>query len=53
MRDFTSSDHAQSFVHVHGIIQNLFRLGRHRLRSFHHRILRARAFTVWTAVTAV
>ena len=40
------------FLHVHGIIQNLFRVGRHRLRSVHHRMLRARAFTVWTAVTA-
>ena len=30
MRGFTSSDHAQRFLHVHGIIQNLFRVGRHR-----------------------
>ena len=52
MRGFTSSAHAQCFLHVHGIIQNLFRVGRHRLRSVHHRMLRARAFTVWTAVTA-
>ena len=52
MRGFTSSDHAQWFLHVHGVIQNLFRVGRHRLRSVHHRKLRARAFTVWTAVTA-
>ena len=29
-----------------------FRVGRHRLRSVHHQMLRARAFTVWTAVTA-
>ena len=52
MRGFTSAAHAQRFLHVHGIIQNLFRVGRHRLRSVHHRMLRARAFTVWTAVTA-
>ena len=52
MRGFTSSDHAQCFLHVHGVIQNLFRVARHRLRSVHHRMLRARAFTVWTAVTA-
>ena len=30
MRGFTSSDHAQRFLHVHGVIQNLFRVGRHR-----------------------
>ena len=29
MRGFTSSDHAQRFLHVHGVIQNLFRVGRH------------------------
>ena len=52
MRGFTSSAHAQWFLHVHGIIQNLCRVGRHRLKSVHHRMLRARAFTVWTAVTA-
>ena len=33
MRGFTSPAHAQRFLHVHGIIQNLFRVGRHRLRS--------------------
>ena len=52
MRGFTSPDHAQRFLHVHGVIQNLFRVGRHRLRSVHHRMLRARSFTVWAAVTA-
>ena len=52
MRGFTSPDHAQRFLHPHGVIQNLFRVGRHRLRSVHHRMLRARSFTVWAAVTA-
>ena len=52
MRGFKSPDHAQHFLHAHGVIQNLFRVGRHRLRSIHHRLLRARAFTVWAAVTA-
>ena len=46
MRGFTSSDHAQRFLHVHGVIQNLFRVGRHLLRAAHHRMLRARSFTV-------
>ena len=52
MRGFTSSDHAQRFLHVHGVIQNLFRVGRHLLRAAHHRMLRARSFTVWAQVTA-
>ena len=52
LRGVTSSAPAQCFLHGHGIIQNLFRVGRHRLRSVQHRMLRARAFTVWTAVTA-
>ena len=46
MRGFTSPAHAQRFLHVHGVIQNLFRMGRHLLRSVHHRMLRARSFTV-------
>ena len=36
---------------VHGIVQNLFRVGRHLLRSAHHRLLRTRAFVEWDAVT--
>ena len=52
MRGFKSPDQAQRFLHVHGVIQNLFRLGRHRLRSVHHRMLRVRSFTTWAAVTA-
>ena len=45
MRRFKSPDQAQRFLHVHGVIQNLFQLGRHRLRSVHYRLLRARSFT--------
>ena len=52
MRGFTSPAHAQRFLRVHGVIQNLFRVGRHRLRAVHHRMLRARSFTVWAEVTA-
>ena len=36
---------------IHGIVQNLFRVGRHLLRSAHHRLLRTRAFVEWDAVT--
>ena len=52
MRRFKSPNQAQRFLHVHGVIQNLFRLGRHRLRSVHYRLLLAQSFTTWAAVTA-
>ena len=43
--------HVQRFASVHGVVQNLFRVGRHLLRSAHHRLLRRQAFLVWDAVT--
>ena len=39
------------FASVHGIVQNLFGVRRHLLRSAHHRLLRTRAFVEWDAVT--
>ncbi len=51
MRRFKSAGHVQRFASVHGVVQNLFRVGRHLLRSTHHRLLRTRAFLVWDAVT--
>ncbi len=51
MRRFKSSTQAQRFLSVHGITQNLFRIGRHLLRAANQRMLRARAFLVWNAVT--
>ncbi|HIE91753.1 MAG TPA: DDE domain-containing protein [Acidobacteria bacterium] len=39
------------FAVVHGVVQNLFRVGRHLLRAAHHRLLRMRAFAAWDAVT--
>ena len=53
MRRFKSPEQAQRFLSVHGIVQNLFRLGRHRLKSVHHQMLRARSFATWEAVTSV
>jgi putative transposase len=46
MRRFKSSAQAQRFLSVHGITQNLFRVGRHLLRATNYRMLRARAFVV-------
>ena len=51
MRRFKSVGHAQRFLSVHGVVQNLFRMGRHLLRAVHHRLLRTRSFRVWDAVT--
>ena len=51
MRRFKSAAHLQRFASVHGIVQNLFRVGRHLLRAVHHRLLRTKAFVAWNAVT--
>ena len=51
MRRFTSAAQLQWFASVHGIVQHLFRVSRHLLRSAHHRLLRTRAFVEWDAVT--
>ena len=50
MRRFKSVGHAQRFLSVQGLVQNLFRVGRHLLRAGHHRVLRTRSFCVWDAV---
>ena len=42
MPRFTSAAHVQRFASVHGVVQNLFRVGRYLLRSRHHRVLRRR-----------
>ena len=51
MRRFKSTEQAQRFLSVHGVVSNLFRVGRHLLRAAHHRVLRTRSFCVWDAVT--
>ena len=53
MRRFKSAAQAQRFLSVHGLVQNLFRVGRHLLGAVHHRLLRTRAFGVWREVTCV
>jgi putative transposase len=51
MRRFKPPAHLQRFAPVHGVVQNLFQIGRHLLRAVHHRLLRAQAFLAWRAVT--
>ncbi len=53
MRRFKSAGHAQRFISVQGVVLNLFRVGRHLLRPANHRLLRERAFGVWSQVTCV
>ena len=53
MRRFKSRQQAQRFLTVHGVVHNLFRLGRHLLRSSNYRLLRTRSFTTWREVAAV
>ena len=53
MRGFNSVAHAQRFLSVHGVVLNLFRVGRHLLSAVHHRLLRTRAFGAWREATCV
>jgi putative transposase len=52
MRRFRSVGQAQRFLAVHGVVQNLFRLGRHHLRAENYRFLRDRSFRDWREATA-
>jgi putative transposase len=51
MRRFKSVSHAQRFLSIHDAVRNLFRGGRHLLRSSNYRLLRSRSFAVWRTVT--
>jgi putative transposase len=46
MRGFTSPTQAQRFLALHGLTQNLFRLGRHLIQAVNYRLLRSQAFQV-------
>lgn len=50
MRRFNSMKQAQRFLVVHGLVGNLFRLGRHLICTTHYREFRARAFSEWQQV---
>lgn len=47
MSGLSSSTQAQRFLPLHGLIQNLFRLGRHLMQAVNYRILRNRSFQAW------
>jgi putative transposase len=51
MRRFKSPAQAQRFLSVHGVVGNLFRVGRHPLRAVHYRMFRSQAFGAWQQVS--
>src|SRR5215472_15961087 len=51
MRRFKSAKHAQRFLSLHDAVRNLFRVGRHLLRSGNYRLLRSRSLAVRRTVT--
>ena len=53
MRRFKSPSQAQRFLSLHGLVQDLFRFGRHLLRATNARMFRDRAFSDWAVVTCV
>jgi putative transposase len=53
MRKFKSQAQAQRFLSCHGVINNLFRLGRYSMKASHYRVLRDRAFVEWGRASCV
>jgi len=51
MRRIKSMKQAPRFLSTHGVVNNLFRLGRHMIRACHYRMFRAEAFSEWQQVT--
>ncbi len=47
MRRFKSLGHAQRFLSVHGIVGNLFRVGRQKVNAENYRFLRNQSFEIW------
>lgn len=45
MRKFKSWGQAQRFLSCHGVVNNLFRFGRHLMQAKHYRAFRERSFT--------
>jgi len=53
MRRFKSQGHAQRFLSCHGIVNNLFMLGRHLMKAKNYKILRDRAFNEWDRASCI
>jgi putative transposase len=53
MRKLKSHGQAQRFLSCHGVVNNLFRFGRHLLQAKHYRSFRDRSFSEWMQVSCV
>ena len=53
MRKFTSQRQAQRFLSSHGVVNNLFRLGRHLMSAKNYRFFRERAFNEWSQASSI
>ena len=53
MRRFKSQAQAQRFLSCHGIVNNLFRLGRHLTSAKNYRVFREQAFNEWSQASCV
>jgi putative transposase len=53
MRKFTSQGQAQGFLPCHGMVNNLFRLGRHLMKASHYRVFLDRVFVEWGRANCV
>jgi putative transposase len=53
MRKFKSQGQAQRFLSCHGVVNNLFRLGRHLMKANNYRLIRDRSFVEWNRVSYV
>jgi len=47
MRGFSSLTQAQRFLTLHGLTQNVFRLGHHLLQAVNYRFLRTQGVSGW------
>jgi putative transposase len=53
MRKFKSQGQAQRLLSCHGVVNNLFRLGRHLMKPNNYRLIRDRSFVEWNKVSYI
>ena len=53
MRKFKSRGQAHRFLSYHGVVINLFRLGRHLMKASNYRVFRDRAFVEWDRASCI
>ncbi|MFT6992940.1 MAG: putative transposase [Paraglaciecola sp.] len=53
MRKFKSQGHGQRFLSCHGVVNNLFRLGRHLMKANNYRFIRDKSFIEWNRASYV